>query len=221
MKDIDSIGGYVYAGVECGLEHNYLLPSVYQILKRYFEDHPNSDRKVFDLGSSAVANQLALRGYNTSGADPSREGIRNANESYPDLSLHLGSAYDDLAATYGTFPIVISLEVVEHVYAPRDDARQLYRLVKPGGIAVVSTPYHGYLKNVALAVSGKLDSHFTALWDHGHIKFWSKKTLEQLLREAGFDHIEFYRVGRLAPLAKSMIAVARRPLQSRQDEGAQ
>ncbi|WP_256993192.1 hypothetical protein [Methylococcus capsulatus] len=79
-----------------------------------------------------------------------------------------------------------------------------------GGTAIVSTPYHGYWKNLALALSGKMDAHFTALWDHGHIKFWSMKTLSLLLEEAGFRDIRFERVGRLPALAKAMIAVARK-----------
>ncbi|HSQ49736.1 MAG TPA: hypothetical protein VLL94_00560, partial [Nitrospiraceae bacterium] len=73
---------------------------------------------------------------------------------------------------------------------------------------IVSTPYHGYWKNLAMALTGRLDHHFTALWDHGHIKFWSMATLRQLLLEAGFRSITFRRVGRVPALAKSMIAVA-------------
>jgi len=98
--------------------------------------------------------------------------------------------------------------VVEHIYAPRDYARTLFNLTEEGGVAIVSTPYHGYLKNVALSLSGKMDTHFTALWDHGHIKFWSIKTLTTLLQQAGFNNISFYRVGRIPPLAKTMIACA-------------
>jgi 2-polyprenyl-6-hydroxyphenyl methylase/3-demethylubiquinone-9 3-methyltransferase len=56
----------------------------------------------------------------------------------------------------------------------------------------------------------KMDSHFTALRDHGHIKFWSVQTLGTLLDEAGFRDVSFLRVGRIPPLAKSMIAVAKR-----------
>jgi hypothetical protein len=59
-----------------------------------------------------------------------------------------------------------------------------------------------------MALTGKMDNHFTALWDYGHIKFWSIKTLQQLLEEAGFMNIRFRRVGRIPALAKSMIAVA-------------
>jgi len=58
-----------------------------------------------------------------------------------------------------------------------------------------------------LALTGKMDKHFTVLWDHGHIKFWSMATLSELLREAGFQQIRFLRVGRVPVLAKSMIAV--------------
>ena len=42
---------------------------------------------------------------------------------------------------------------------------------------MLSTPYHGYLKNLALAVSGRMDRHFTALHVGGHIKFFSIETL--------------------------------------------
>jgi len=42
-------------------------------------------------------------------------------------------------------------------------------------------------------VIGKLDKHFTALRDGGHIKFFSIATLRQLVR-----------VSRISPLTKSM-----------------
>ncbi len=106
--------------------------------------------------------------------------------------------------------MLISLEVVEHVYAPRDYAKCVYDLLQPGGYALVSTPYHGYLKNVALAITGKLDSHFTALWDHGHIKFWSVKTLSTLFKEVGLSVQQVHRVGRIPQLAKTMLFVVRK-----------
>ena len=63
----------------------------------------------------------------------------------------------------------------------------------------------------SLALTGKMDDHFTALWDHGHIKFWSKRTLSMLLEETGFVSVRFELTGRIRPLAKSMIAIARKP----------
>ncbi len=158
-----------------------------------------------------MARLLTARGWDVTGVDPSVEGIAQARAADPGLKLVTGSAYDDLAGQYGRFPVVLSLEVVEHVYAPRHYARTLLDLLEPGGTAILSTPYHGYWKNLALALSGRMDAHFTALWDHGHIKFWSIRTLGELLRKAGFVDLQFERVGRVPALAKAMIAVARKP----------
>lgn len=124
---------------------------------------------LFDLAcrNGSVGALLASHGWPVTGVDPSSEGIVEAQRAYPHLRFEQGSAYDDLAAKHGRFPVVISLEVVEQVYAPRDYARTLFDLVEPGGTTIVSTPYHGYLKNLALAVSGKMERHFTATSSSG------------------------------------------------------
>lgn len=207
----EEISGYVWEDAELNSSHDYLLPALKALLAR--ESLPQERRRLFELGcgNGSVANELVGVGWNVTGVDPSEQGIAQANARFPAIPLRLGSAYDDLAAQYGSFPVVVSMAVVEHVYAPRKFAATLYSLVERGGVAIVSTPYHGYLKNLALAASGKMDAHFTALWDHGHIKFWSEKTLRTLLEEAGFRDIQFRRVGRIPALAKSMIAIARKP----------
>lgn len=213
MRDNQSISGYQYSDAKHTCAHSYLLPAITAELKKIRSQNRNTAHQLFDLGcgNGSVAGAVAADRWNVSGVDPSSEGIAEAKEAYPHLHLEEGSAYDDLVAIYGRFPAVISLEVVEHVYAPRDYARTLFDLVEPGGTAIISTPYHGYLKNLAMALTGKMDSHFTALWDHEHIKFWSIPTLTTLLKEAGFGDIQFLRVGRIPPLAKSMIAIAYKP----------
>jgi len=154
---------------------------------------------------------MSDHGYTVTAIDTSVDGIKLARFGFPGIAFHYGSAYDDLSKKFGKFNAVVSLEVVEHVFEPRKYAATLYELLEYGGAAIISTPYHSYIKNLALALSGKMDAHFTALWDYGHIKFWSIKTLRILLLEAGFREVRFRRVGRILPLAKSMIAVARRP----------
>lgn len=206
-----NISGYRYEHAGLNHSHNYLLPTVFRLLDEL--NLPIKQRYLFELGcgNGSVAHELVQRGWDVIGVDPSTEGIAQANRNYPDLKLYAGSAYDDLSAQYGQFPVVLSLEVVEHVYSPRQYASTIFSLLQNGGVAILSTPYHGYWKNLTLALSGKMDAHFTALWDHGHIKFWSMKTLTLLLEEAGFFDIHFERVGRIPPLAKAMIAVARKP----------
>jgi 2-polyprenyl-6-hydroxyphenyl methylase/3-demethylubiquinone-9 3-methyltransferase len=204
----DNLSGYRYEDAQLNASHDYLLPAVRAILASLSPSH----RRIFEVGcgNGSVANALSKLGFEVTGIDASEEGITQAHQALPDLNLHLGSAYDNLRSQYGQFPIVISLEVVEHLYFPRKFAKTAYDLLQAGGTAIISTPYHGYWKNLAMALTGTMDAHFTALWDHGHIKFWSFQTLYALLSEAGFVDISFFRVGRFPILAKSMIAIARK-----------
>ncbi len=74
---------------------------------------------------------------------------------------------------------------------------------------IISTPYNGYLKNIVIALLDGFDKHHTVLWDGGHIKFWSFKTISALLKEFDFDVVKFKGVGRLPYLWKSMIIKAK------------
>lgn len=202
---------YGYASTEAAHTHRYLWNPALRIL----QDKPGS--RIFDLGcgNGAFARYLKEHGFTVHGVDPSEEAISRARESDPSLRLELGNAYDDLAERFGRYPTVTSLEVVEHVYYPRKYATCIANLLQPGGTAIISTPYHGYLKNLTLAASGKMDQHFTALWDHGHIKFWSVSTLTTLFQEAGLTRRQVLRVGRIPTLAKSMILVFEKPGEGR------
>jgi 2-polyprenyl-6-hydroxyphenyl methylase/3-demethylubiquinone-9 3-methyltransferase len=201
---------YPYFDARPGHTATYLWPTVLDLVRR---ELAFNDGRVFELGcgNGAFAAALAREGYDVTGVDPSTMALEHANRAYPGLKLYKGSSYDALTDRFGRFRVVIGLEVVEHVYSPRAFARCVYDLLVDGGLAIISTPYHGYSKNLLLALTGKLDAHFTALWDHGHIKFWSQRTLAVLLAETGFVDISMKRVGRVPPFAKSLIAVGRRP----------
>jgi 2-polyprenyl-3-methyl-5-hydroxy-6-metoxy-1,4-benzoquinol methylase len=191
---------YRYSHAGDGYAHSYLFGPVLRILRA------QPARRIFEVGcgNGSLAKRLEAEDFEVSGVDSSESGIALAGHP----RLRVGSAYDDLAAQYGRFPIVLSLEVVEHLYDPRRFARTVFDLLEPNGIAIISTPFHSYWKNLAISLAGKWDAHHDPLWDDGHIKFWSERTLTDLLREAGFERIEFVHAGRIRPLAKSMIATA-------------
>ena len=132
MSDAD-ISGYRYSNAHRSHAHQYLLPAVDSILNRLTQE--GLEQRCFDLGcgNGSVANHLTENGWDVIGVDPSVEGIKHAKQDFPDLKLFDGSAYDDLSAHYGQFPVLISLEVVEHVYAPRDYAKTAFDLLSGGG----------------------------------------------------------------------------------------
>jgi 2-polyprenyl-6-hydroxyphenyl methylase/3-demethylubiquinone-9 3-methyltransferase len=170
-------------------------------------------RVVLDVGcgDGAFARSLGARGFEVYGCDASASGIAIASKRDP-ARFSIGSAYDDLTKLFEGrphFDAIVAVEVIEHLYAPREFLQRVRQALAPGGLLVLTTPYHGYLKNLAIALSGRMDAHFSALWDGGHIKFWSRKTLSHLLREQGFSKIVFEGAGRLPLLWRAMVMSGR------------
>lgn len=171
-------------------------------------------RRVVDIGcgNGALCRELASRGYEVVGCEPSTEGVRLARSSASELAFHqLGVDDDPTAVGTESFDVAIATEVIEHLIKPRNLPRFAKQVLRPGGYLIVSTPYHGYLKNIVLALTNKWDAHLNPFWEGGHIKFWSRKTLSQLLSEEGFRVTRFLGAGRVPLLWKSMIVVAQKP----------
>lgn len=196
---------YGYRSSAASHAHAYLMAPLRELL-----GPPTGPILDLGCGNGAVARDLLRSGYDVYGVDASETGIAQARKEWPDRfyvhDLSRGGLPSELSAVQ--FKTVISTEVIEHLYDPRGLLRVARGVLPEGGRLIISTPYHGYLKNLALAISGKLDKHLTVLWDGGHIKFFSKRTLEQMLREEGFAPIGFSGAGRISCLWKSMLIEA-------------
>ncbi len=167
-------------------------------------------RTICDLGcgNGHITGRLAALGYQVTGVDASASGIQIAQRTYPGVEFVHALIDSDLSL--GQFDLVISSDVIEHLYRPSDLLEAAVSQLKPSGQILLGTPYHGYLKNLALAATGKMDAHFSALHDGGHIKFFSVNTLSQLMRAHGFDDLHFTFYGRAPWLWKNMICHARK-----------
>ncbi len=171
-------------------------------------------QRICDLGcgNGYMTGRLAELGYDVVGIDASETGLQIARQSYPAAefvhSLIDGKLEEQTGL--GEFDLVVSSDVIEHLYRPADLVKDANALLKPNGQLLVGTPYHGYLKNLALSLTGRMDAHFTALDDAGHIKFFSIRTLSQLLQSHGFSDLKFSFYGRAPWLWKNMICHARK-----------
>lgn len=118
--------------------------------------------------------------------------------------MHLHEIEDELPTELRDgFQVAISTEVIEHLYRPG----MLFERATESGATrmLLSTPYHGYVKNLAIAATNKFDHHWEAFRDGGHIKFFSVATLGVVAERHGWSIRDVQRVGRVRPLAKSMI----------------
>jgi 2-polyprenyl-3-methyl-5-hydroxy-6-metoxy-1,4-benzoquinol methylase len=102
-----------------------------------------------------------------------------------DLNHPLASVPDD------SFDAIISTEVIEHLENPRAMIREFWRLLKPGGKVILTTPNQESLRSLlALLFSG----HYAAFQDScypAHITALLRKDLRRIFAEAGFQGLEF------------------------------
>ena len=174
-------------------------------------------RSICDLGcgNGHISGRLAALGYEVTGIDASASGIQIARREYRGVQFIEALIDHNLRdrIDVGNFDLVISSDVIEHLYRPSDLLEAACSLLEPGGRLLIGTPYHGYLKNFVIAATGKMDQHFSALHDGGHIKFFSVRTLSQLLKSHAFEDLSFTFYGRAPWLWKNMICYARKATQ--------
>ena len=198
---------YGYTSNEPSHTFFYLENALFSLLNK------NSNRCILDLGcgNGHLVGYLIKKGYNAYGTDASENGIAIAKKEYPDRFFVQDLSTDQLPAELQklSFDTIISTEVIEHLYNPETFIDFCKNALQPKGELIISTPYHGYWKNLMLSIFNKWDSHLSPDWLGGHIKFWSRKTLSKLLTDKGFTVIAFKGCGRVPYFWKSMVIKAK------------
>jgi 2-polyprenyl-6-hydroxyphenyl methylase/3-demethylubiquinone-9 3-methyltransferase len=139
------------------------LAFIRQEIVRHFDRgagglRPFEGLSVLDIGCGGglVSEPVARLGGTVTGIDPAAENIEAARRhaSGQDLTIdYRASLVEDLAAEGRTFDCVLCLEVVEHVPDVAAFLATCAKLVRPGGLMILST-INRTLKAYALAIVG-------------------------------------------------------------------
>lgn len=204
---------YSYQDSSLGHHQAYLIKPLIKMINEIVSPCPQNQHKprILDIGcgNGSFTNFIKEQGYEVVGVEESESGIKFARDNH-DCQFIQGSIYNlPYTELEEKFDVVISLEVIEHLFYPKELVKSVKKLLKPNGRLILTTPYHGYLKNLTLAATGKMDKHFTVLWDGGHIKFFSVKTLTTLLESENYTDINFKFAGRYPYLWKTMLCSSR------------
>ena len=134
----------------------------------------------FGIGGGDFLVDLHQADYVVFGVDLSETGIGTV------VDRNIGrfavfSVYDNLTKPLEVehFDAAVCIEVVEHLYNPRQLIRTVHHSLR-GGL-VITIPYWGYIENITLAIANQTDLALTALWDSGRINYFSRRTLIQLV----------------------------------------
>jgi 2-polyprenyl-3-methyl-5-hydroxy-6-metoxy-1,4-benzoquinol methylase len=199
--------GYGWINAPIPESCTYVAPFIMRSLSRL------SLERVLDLGcgDGTLCSILHSRDFDVVGVEYDQDGHDIALSRFPSIPFYRFGVQDDpkeLLQSEARFDVVVSTEVVEHLYSPHLLVSYSREVLNDGGYLLVTTPYHGYIKNLALSLLDKWDFHHTPLWHGGHIKFWSRKTLSRLLEDNGFRVVAFFGIGRVPFLWKSMALLA-------------
>ncbi|MDB5096122.1 MAG: Methyltransferase type 11 [Cyanobacteria bacterium RYN_339] len=154
------------------------------LIVRTLAPHLAAGARVLDVGAGAgrLANLLAARGCQVTGIEPSEEFVAYARaHALPGASFERGAA-ERLPYADGSFDAVVAGEVLEHLADDGVAVRELWRVLAPGGVALVTVPAD------------------PALWDAsddwaGHVRRYAPGQLEQLFTAAGFARVRVWRWG--------------------------
>lgn len=109
------------------------------------EEFPVAGKRVLDLacawGGHAIA--FANRGAQVVGADLNHHQFPSLNRfaQRQGMSLSLAQAScEQLPFAAGIFDLVLAFELVEHIPSPEALAAEVWRVLRPGGICLLSTP---------------------------------------------------------------------------------
>ena len=173
---------------------------------------------VLDLGcgNGWFTGALDRCGFDVTGVDVSEPGLRIARQNHPGLRFEAMDVMEPLNPSLARcFDAVVAIDLIDHVPLPRRLIEFALAALRPGGLLAMTSTYHGYTKNLALALGGRFDSRWDSLLDHGRMKFFSRSTLISLMSEFDVQDLHFETVGRIPIFARSMLISAKKPMQER------
>jgi len=143
------------------------------------------DKDVLEVGcaSGHLLRVLAADGARAKGIELSEYAAALARRDGLDVTT--GSIEDFARVRHGCADILVALEVIEHVSSPRSFLQQAFRLLRPGGVLLVSTPNYACSRRFGERWLG-----FNASFEH--IYFFSADVLQRLAQSTGFSlrHLE-------------------------------
>lgn len=179
-----------------------------RLLKRALGD-VSPPARVLDAGcgSGVFTRFLSELGYTVFGADISLNATTYARKRTPTVFFQVTMVETGLPYRAEYFSAIWFSEVLEHVFDVHAALAELNRVLKPGGKLILTTPYHGLVKNMIIVLKG-YEQHYNPYLSH--IRFFSRNSLTECLERAGFAIEQWQGVGRMCPVWKSQFVVCRK-----------
>lgn len=192
------------------LREAFLLDGLREAASRQTAGEP---LRVLDVGcgEGQLTAAIAQAGHAVVGVDVAEEPLRRAREQHPGLDVRLidVDGDGDWPLADASFDAVWAGETIEHVADTAALLSEARRVLRSGGSLLASTPAHGRLTMLALALSSRrMDEHFDPRADH--LRFYTRRTLQALLVDFGFERVDIRAAGGPPGARRQLLASALR-----------
>lgn len=170
-----------------------MLDPVESSRTNFILDNVGTGKVILDIGANHgdLSDEMRKKGNLVCAMD--LPGVVNASiDSFPRLHWIGASAEEPLPFGPDMFDVVVAAELVEHLINIDGFMKEVMRVLRPGGIFLVTTPNVARPYNVCQMIAGKDVSGFFHHEESPlHIRFYTWTTLGNLLHKHGFDVIYF------------------------------
>ena len=94
-----------------------------------------------------------------------------------------------------SFDALIMGEVLEHLIDPWATLKRLSRLLRPGALILASVPNISHYRVITELIKGRFDHTDSGIMDRTHLRWFTPKSLAELLEHADFDVVELMQLG--------------------------
>ncbi len=169
--------------------HSWPLASVSPKSKRLLDLGCGNGTKLFEF---------VQHGYDVWGVDVGADAIRVCQKILPQGHFIQGEL-QETGLPDAHFDYIRIDNALEHVPNPREVVRECYRLLRHGGQLLVYVP-HGRSLSMRLMKGNSISS-----WIPFHLQLFTRKSLIQLMEEAGFTDIRIYGYNPISWLPLSLM----------------
>jgi 2-polyprenyl-3-methyl-5-hydroxy-6-metoxy-1,4-benzoquinol methylase len=167
--------------------------------------------RVLDVGcgDGHFAAVMRRAGAEVVALDVAEEPLRRARALCPGLDARLVDSEAEWPLQDSSFDLVWAGETIEHVVDTASWLSEVRRVLRSHGVLLLSTPDNGPLSMLALVLRPRaLETHFDPRSDH--LRFYTRRTLESLLEDFGFEDVAVRAVGGPPWAQRSLLARASR-----------